>query len=536
MLAVLAAISMMLSVMLLFADPAGADGNGTSNQCKTGEVAAGTAISQTYAADDGEVVAGVCIKSGVSIGHTEVLGNGLHENGCYSVSGVGTQSVTVELVGDPSPDCQDISHVDVLTTEPVDECPEVSALTGDHQDECEPVDECPEVSALTGDHQDECEPVDECPEVSALTGDHQDECEPVDECPEVSALTGDHQDECEPVDECPEVSALTGDHQDECEPVDECPEVSALTGEHQDECEPVDECPEVSALTGEHQDECEPVDECPEVSALTGDHQDECEPVDECPEVSALTGDHQDECEPVDECPEVSALTGDHQDDEDCDSEECPEVPVQNGGDDANEDEDCATTTTTTTTTMPSIAPEELELTAIGAVCFNDIPYLSYAIDFPGGQSATITFLNPNGADIVYEDQPLSGAVLWPGASESPPDWPGWILEDGVWVAADDGFLWARGNISVLFEVNPSTVLTVSYPQTTEACADPENVPDVVGGVVITPPTTPTQIDGVEVLPFTGVPGGALAAVAFAALSLGGLMVLSARKDEAEES
>ena len=197
-------------------------------------------------------------------------------------------------------------------------------------------------------------------------------------------------------------------------------------------------------------------------------------------------------------CPDIAVFDRRRWDHEDCDSEECPEVAVQNGGDDADDDEDCSSTTTTTTTTLPSIAPGELELTAIGAECFNDIPYLSYAIDFPAGQSATITFLNPNGADIVYEDQPLSGAVLWPGASESPPDWPGWILQDGVWVAADDGFLWARGNISVLFEVNPSTVLTVSYPQSTEACADPENIPDVVGGVVITPPTTPSQIGGVE--------------------------------------
>ncbi|MGH8949102.1 MAG: hypothetical protein ACRDXF_09620, partial [Acidimicrobiia bacterium] len=208
-----------------------------------------------------------------------------------------------------------------------------------------------------------------------------------------------------------------------------------------------------------------------------------------------------------------------------------------NGGGDDEDDEDCtSTTSTTTTTTLPSIAPEELELSAIGAECFNDIPYLRYAIDFPPGESATITFLNPNGPDIVYEDEPLSGAVLWPGASDSPPDWPGWILQDGVWVAADDGFLWARGSISVLFEVNPSTVLTVSYPQSTEACADPENIPDEVGGVVITPPTTPGQIGGVDVLPFTGIQGGALAAVAFAALALGGLLVLSARRDEPDES
>ena len=87
----------------------------------------------------------------------------------------------------------------------------------------------------------------------------------------------------------------------------------------------------------------------------------------------------------------------------------------------------------------------------------------------------------------------------------------------------------------VLFEVNPSTVLTVSYPQSSEACADPENIPDEVEGTVVTPPTTPDQVDGVDVLPFTGVHGGALAAVAFAALALGGLMLLSARRDEAED-
>ncbi|MCZ6736709.1 MAG: hypothetical protein O7B77_01895, partial [Actinobacteria bacterium] len=46
------------------------------------------------------------------------LGNGLHENGCYQVSGVGTQTVTVQRVGNPGPDCQDISHVDVLVIEP----------------------------------------------------------------------------------------------------------------------------------------------------------------------------------------------------------------------------------------------------------------------------------------------------------------------------------------------------------------------------------------------------------------------------------
>ncbi len=187
-------------------------------------------------------------------------------------------------------------------------------------------------------------------------------------------------------------------------------------------------------------------------------------------------------------------------------------------------------------TVVPPTVPEELDVAVVGAECFDDIPYLRYTVVYPAAESATITFLNPTGADVVYEDVPLDGAVLWPGASENPPDWPGWILQDGVWVAADDGFLWARGTVTILFEVNPSTELTVSYLQSTEACADPENIPDEVGGVVITPPTTPGQIDGVDVLPFTGIHGGALAAIALAALALGSLMLLSVRRDEAEES
>ena len=121
----------------------------------------------------------------------------------------------------------------------------------------------------------------------------------------------------------------------------------------------------------------------------------------------------------------------------------------------------------------------------------SDIPYLKYEIDYSPGQSATITFINPSGPDVVYEDVPLSGAVLWPGASENPSDWPGWILDDGVWVEADDGFLWARGTVNILFEVNPSTMVTVSYQQGTGACADPD--PDEVAGTVITPPTTRTR-------------------------------------------
>jgi hypothetical protein len=71
----------------------------------------------------GFVVQGVCIRTGTA-GHSGVLGNGTFDgafnpvasgsaDACYVVAGVGTQEVTVTRVGD-GPDCQDISHVDVI--------------------------------------------------------------------------------------------------------------------------------------------------------------------------------------------------------------------------------------------------------------------------------------------------------------------------------------------------------------------------------------------------------------------------------------
>jgi len=83
---------------------------------------------RTFTAGPGEIVDGVCIKSGDL--HTGVLGNGLHENGCYRVSGVGTRTVTVQRVGNPGPDCQGISHVDVLVSdEPTTTTPTTAPTT-----------------------------------------------------------------------------------------------------------------------------------------------------------------------------------------------------------------------------------------------------------------------------------------------------------------------------------------------------------------------------------------------------------------------
>jgi len=114
---------------------ASADGAGSPGGCDGGPSVSG----DSYSAPDGYVVDGVCIKSGQI--HTDVLTG---DDGCYNVDGIGEQTVTVtkDFSG---PECQDVSHLDIILSTCGSEC--------DPQDPCEG-DECPE---------DPCEG-DECPE------------------------------------------------------------------------------------------------------------------------------------------------------------------------------------------------------------------------------------------------------------------------------------------------------------------------------------------------------------------------------------
>lgn len=65
--------------------------------------------------DTDQIATGICIKSGSNMfggGHSGILGNGDYENSCYSVSGVGTNNITVTRNSD-SNTCQGISHIDI---------------------------------------------------------------------------------------------------------------------------------------------------------------------------------------------------------------------------------------------------------------------------------------------------------------------------------------------------------------------------------------------------------------------------------------
>lgn len=77
----------------------------------------GSENSISYTAPSDNQITGVCIKSGEKMfggnQHSGSLGNGTHENNCYRISGVGTQTVTVERVREDN-DCQGLSHIDVF--------------------------------------------------------------------------------------------------------------------------------------------------------------------------------------------------------------------------------------------------------------------------------------------------------------------------------------------------------------------------------------------------------------------------------------
>ena len=119
----------------------------------------------------------------------------------------------------------------------------------------------------------------------------------------------------------------------------------------------------------------------------------------------------------------------------------------------------------------------------IASQCVGSVPYLGYAFTLPEGFVAdsatplTITFVHPTDPAQNYSvaNQPLSGAVLWPGASATAPlQWPGWVrLANGTYVETTGNYAWTRPAVTVLFEVNPSYQTTVNYPAESALCANP---------------------------------------------------------------
>ncbi|HWJ84038.1 MAG TPA: peptidase [Cellulomonas sp.] len=138
--------------------------------------------------------------------------------------------------------------------------------------------------------------------------------------------------------------------------------------------------------------------------------------------------------------------------------------------------------------------PCELHVKVLEPICDNDVPKLKYEVEAVGSPNTKvkITWLNPGGDDYVQDNLPLSGTVLWPGAVQDADgnavDWPGWRLEDGVWVEGDE-FDWVRPSVSVLFQVNPEMTVNVAYPPSSPKCLT--NPPEVLVSTPSPDPTTP---------------------------------------------
>jgi LPXTG-motif cell wall-anchored protein len=187
--------------------------------------------------------------------------------------------------------------------------------------------------------------------------------------------------------------------------------------------------------------------------------------------------------------------------------------------------------------------------TAAAGICVGDIPFFQYQVDFGSdefvGDPMTITFQNPSGDDFVISTTvPARGAsatVLWPGASESPPDWPGWVntgtVQNPVWEESttDSGaFTRAPGGVTVDFETNPTLSTNVVYPPATAICANPKNPPTTTttSGGQGQPTTSAAAPTGVS-LPRTGAQTAAIALVAGGLVAAGTTLVVSSRRKSA---
>ena len=124
--------------------------------------------------------------------------------------------------------------------------------------------------------------------------------------------------------------------------------------------------------------------------------------------------------------------------------------------------------------------------------CINDVPYLTYTV-------TPVNFTPVNGVTIVWSDSnnnaistmtnmPLSGQVLWPGATVDQngngTDWPGWVFTNNQWIETADGFEGLRPKATLAFSLNPTQTVVVNYPPSDPFCTSrPKFVIDAVNDV-----------------------------------------------------
>jgi gliding motility-associated-like protein/uncharacterized repeat protein (TIGR01451 family) len=110
--------------------------------------------------------------------------------------------------------------------------------------------------------------------------------------------------------------------------------------------------------------------------------------------------------------------------------------------------------------------------------CSNNTPYVSYTVtadNFTPTDLLTINWIDSaNNVVATQTNMPLSGNVLWPGATvdsnNNPTDWPGWILTNGQWTQGNDGFELTRPAVTMQFTLNPTKSVVVNYPTPAAGC------------------------------------------------------------------
>jgi LPXTG-motif cell wall-anchored protein len=164
-----------------------------------------------------------------------------------------------------------------------------------------------------------------------------------------------------------------------------------------------------------------------------------------------------------------------------------------------------------------------IDVAAFSPVCQADTPYIDYEVRVSGTTAslATLTFVDLDGKQVAqHVDVPLKGRVIYPGASVTPPDWPGWKLNSaGLW-EKDPTDARLRDGLSVIVQVNPTATANVSYAPATAPCSDPDQVESQA------PPTTVQLVQ----LPATGSGSGTVAVIGTLLLLAGGALILVVRR------
>ena len=115
--------------------------------------------------------------------------------------------------------------------------------------------------------------------------------------------------------------------------------------------------------------------------------------------------------------------------------------------------------------------------TTVAPSCSADAPWIEYSVllvdpqNLSSGHTATLVLSDGTHSTTltlgtVTAGVPLTGRVLWPGASVGADGrgngWPGWTYVGGRWTASDDDFGWTRGAITATVEVNPSLAVALT--------------------------------------------------------------------------